>query len=116
MAGSSREDQMTIRPLTAFAGGATVLVVEVGDCTTRSRLAHRGILPGALLSIIRVGDPMIVGIDESRFAISGHDAACILTTLLADAATPSAPSTPSAPPAPAAPSAPAAPFQPAAAV
>ncbi|MGE0431474.1 MAG: ferrous iron transport protein A [Planctomycetota bacterium] len=79
---------MTMRSLATIGTGVTVLVVEVGECTTRARLAHRGILPGALITLVRDGDPLIVGIDDARFALSRHDATCILTMPLADAAPP----------------------------
>ncbi len=54
-------------------------VVHVAGTDTKlvARLAARGLVPGVELRILRGGDPMLIGIDESRWALTRHDAEAV---------------------------------------
>ena len=42
-----------------------------------ARLAARGIVPGTSIGVIRSGDPVLIGVDDDRWAIEQNEAAAI---------------------------------------
>ena len=44
------------------------------DRVTREKLSTRGLVPGATLTVLKRGDPMLLRIDDARWAISRSDA------------------------------------------
>ena len=56
---------------------ATIVAIDADDPQTTARLAARGIVPGTLLGVLRAGDPVLIGIDNERWAINGAEAARI---------------------------------------
>lgn len=75
-----RESASVPAPLADFGHGVQALVVDIDAATPQliARLAARGLMPGAALEILRGGDPMLVMIDDSRWALTREDAAHIL--------------------------------------
>lgn len=67
-------------PLSEFGHGviADVVDIEAASGALLARLAARGLVPGASLEILRGGDPMLVRIDDSRWALTREDAVHIL--------------------------------------
>lgn len=56
---------------------AHVVHVAGADVKLVARLAARGLVPGVELRCLRGGDPMLIGIDESRWALTRHDAEAV---------------------------------------
>ena len=56
---------------------ATIVSIDADDPHTTARLAARGIVPGTSLGVLRAGDPVLIGIDNERWAINGTEAARI---------------------------------------
>ncbi|MGD9601358.1 MAG: ferrous iron transport protein A [Gammaproteobacteria bacterium] len=57
--------------------GQRGVVVAVHDGRLAGRLAARGLVPGAEFDVLRGGDPMLVRVDESRWALAGSEAALV---------------------------------------
>lgn len=70
----------TPAPLADFGHGVLAEVVDIEAATPAllARLAARGLVPGASLEILRGGDPMLVMIDDSRWALTREDAVHIV--------------------------------------
>lgn len=75
-----REAASPPAPLAEFGHGvlADVVDIEAASSTLLSRLAARGLVPGASLEVLRGGDPMLVMVDDSRWALTREDALHIL--------------------------------------
>lgn len=75
-----REAASSPAPLAEFGHGvlADVVDIEAASSTLLSRLAARGLVPGASLEVLRGGDPMLVMVDDSRWALTREDALHIL--------------------------------------
>jgi Fe2+ transport system protein FeoA len=58
------------RPLTDLAVRTHGTVVEVPEGKLLQRCMEMGLLPGAHITVIQGGDPMLLSIDGSRTAIS----------------------------------------------
>ena len=58
------------RPLTDLAVRAHGTVVEVPEGKLLQRCMEMGLLPGAHITVIQSGDPMLLSINGSRTAIS----------------------------------------------
>ena len=56
---------------------ATIVSIDANDPHTTARLAARGIGPGTILGVLRAGDPLLIGIDNERWAINRNEAASI---------------------------------------
>lgn len=56
---------------------ATIVSIDADDPHTTARLAARGIVPGTILGVLRAGDPVLIGIDNERWAINRNEAASI---------------------------------------
>jgi Fe2+ transport system protein FeoA len=56
---------------------ATVLEIDPGDHRLLARFAARGLVPGAQLSVLRAGDPLLLKIEKTKWAINRRDAARI---------------------------------------
>ena len=56
--------------------GARARVVDLDHRDTKliAKLAARGLVPGAELSIVRSGDPLLIFVDESRWALTTAEA------------------------------------------
>jgi Fe2+ transport system protein FeoA len=57
--------------------GEHAVVVAVADARAAARLAARGLVPGVEVWVLRAGDPMLIGVDESRWALTRDDAGLI---------------------------------------
>ena len=57
----------------------THIELDAGDT---ARLAARGIVPGTRLGILQSGDPVLIGIDNDRWALNRLEAAAIHVDLL----------------------------------
>lgn len=57
--------------------GQLAVVVAVHEVKLAARLAARGLVPGTELEVLRGGDPMLVRLDDSRWAVSGLEAALV---------------------------------------
>jgi Fe2+ transport system protein FeoA len=56
-------------------GGSAIVVDVAGhDEPARVRVTARGFVPGALIQVIQAGDPLVVAVDRSRWAISRSEA------------------------------------------
>lgn len=56
---------------------AIIVAIDAEDPHTSARLAARGIVPGTSVGILRAGDPLLIGIDNERWAINRSEAASI---------------------------------------
>lgn len=73
---------MSIKPsidtpstLDEVAVGATAIVIQVLESSeVREHLAARGIGPGVPVRVLKSGDPLLVAVDQSRWAIGRHHA------------------------------------------
>lgn len=63
--------------LAGLQHGQHALVLAVHEVKLAARLAARGLVPGAELEVLRGGDPVLVRVDESRWAVSGLEAALV---------------------------------------
>ena len=64
--------------------GDRALIVDVGtsDPQRNARLAARGLVPGVEIGILRGGDPLLVSVDEARWAMGQKEANAILVDVL----------------------------------
>jgi len=60
--------------LSALGNGEAGVVVCVHDSALLSRLAARGLVPGASFEVLRGGDPMLLRQDDSRWALAAPEA------------------------------------------
>jgi Fe2+ transport system protein FeoA len=61
--------------LDQVAVGATAIVIQVLESSeVREHLAARGIGPGVPVRVLKSGDPLLVAVDQSRWAIGRHHA------------------------------------------
>lgn len=62
--------------LSEHGHGVVADIVDIDHATPAllARLAARGLVPGARLEILRGGDPMLVMVDDSRWALTREDA------------------------------------------
>jgi Fe2+ transport system protein FeoA len=67
---------MTLRDLDRGAR-ALITQVDVDDPKLRDKLHARGLLPGTEVCVLQPGDPLVVGVDHSRWALNGQEAARI---------------------------------------
>ena len=67
---------MNITKLNQLKRGARARVLELdhSDSKLVARFAARGLVPGAELSIVRSGDPLLIFVDESRWALTRVEA------------------------------------------
>jgi Fe2+ transport system protein FeoA len=77
-----REKIANSTPLAGLGHGVRAQVVDIDSATPQliARLAARGLMPGASLEILRGGDPMLVMIEDSRWALTREDAVHILVS------------------------------------
>ncbi len=61
---------------------ALVIAVESDDAKLGQKLAARGLVPGAGVSVLRAGDPLLLAIDEARWALNRADASVVSVELL----------------------------------
>ena len=76
----------TVRPLTLgrLSAGEVAVILSVPALTSAlfQRFAARGILPGAEVTLLQQGDPIAVGLEETRWAISRAEAEQIEVALI----------------------------------
>ena len=60
---------------------AIIVSIDADDPHTTARLAARGIVPGTSLGVLRAGDPVLIGIDNERWAINRSEASSIQVDL-----------------------------------
>lgn len=67
-------------PLAGLGHGARAEVVDIEGAGPAliARLAARGLVPGARLEVLRGGDPLLVMVEDSRWALTREDATHIL--------------------------------------
>ena len=65
---------------------AVIVAVNARHHGLRERFTSRGLVPGAQLALVSHGDPLVVAIDESRWAITQSDAEHIEITLVQEGA------------------------------
>ncbi|HJP37039.1 MAG TPA: FeoA domain-containing protein [Gammaproteobacteria bacterium] len=73
---------MNVRPnpipttLASLRHGERALVVDIGqgDPKLGAKLAARGVVPGVEVGVLRGGDPLLLTIDETRWAVTRSDA------------------------------------------
>ena len=53
---------------------ARVVDVDYSDSAMVAKFAARGLVPGAELSVVKNGDPLLVFVDETRWALSKVEA------------------------------------------
>ncbi len=65
-----------VSSLSDYGHGVVADIVDIDHATPAllARLAARGLVPGARLEILRGGDPMLVMVDDSRWALTREDA------------------------------------------
>ena len=61
---------------------ALVLEVDTADATLHARLAARGLVPGAEIGVVHAGDPVLVAIDDARWALTADDADVVRVDIL----------------------------------
>lgn len=79
---------MTLRPeqlrvnLTDLRHGdrAVITSIAADDPVLAARFAARGIVPGTAIGVLRAGNPLLIGIDNDRWAINRHEAEHIHVT------------------------------------
>jgi Fe2+ transport system protein FeoA len=66
--------------LGALGDGDRALIIDVVaiDPNTHAKFAARGLVPGVEVAVLRQGDPLLVAIDDARWAITRSDANSIL--------------------------------------
>ena len=67
---------MNITTLNQLKRGSRARVIDLDyrDAKLVAKLAARGLVPGAELSIVRSGDPLLIFVDESRWALTMAEA------------------------------------------
>lgn len=77
-----REKIANPTPLAGLGHGVRAEVVDIDSATPQlvARLAARGLMPGAALEVLRGGDPMLVMVEDSRWALTREDATHILVS------------------------------------
>ena len=70
--------------LGALSDGDRALIIEVASTEpkTHAKFAARGLVPGVEVTILRQGDPILVSVDDARWAITRSDANSILVDLV----------------------------------
>jgi Fe2+ transport system protein FeoA len=65
---------------------ALVLAVEHPIAAVRQKYIARGIVPGARIQVLQGGDPIVVAIEDSRWAVDGDESAHIEVALVEEGA------------------------------
>ena len=68
---SNRTEQPT-RSLASLRHGDRALVVGIGEGNPKlgAKLAARGLVPGVEVDVLRGGDPILLCVDEARWALT----------------------------------------------
>ena len=76
--------EFSCQSLSALSNGDRALIIEVEslDPNTNAKLAARGLVPGVEVSVLRQGDPVLVSIDDARWAMTRSDANSIHVDLI----------------------------------
>ncbi|MDA0823459.1 MAG: FeoA family protein [Proteobacteria bacterium] len=65
-----------------YGDRALIIDVESADPIFNAKLAARGLVPGVEVGVLRSGDPFLVSMDESRWAMTRDDANTIQVNLI----------------------------------
>ena len=70
--------------LSKLKHGDRAIIISIGDddANSMARLAARGIVPGTQIGVLQAGDPLLIGIDNERWALNRFEAATIEVDLL----------------------------------
>lgn len=79
---------MTSLAMLARGDRALVVAIESNDPGLSQKLAARGLVPGAEVGVLRAGDPLLLAIDEARWALNRADAGAVAVELLTEARKP----------------------------
>lgn len=61
--------------LTELRHGERAVITSIADDPAlAARLAARGIVPGTAIGVLRAGNPLLIGIDNDRWAINQYEA------------------------------------------
>ncbi|MSR15002.1 MAG: ferrous iron transport protein A [Gammaproteobacteria bacterium] len=74
---SSQVSEQPMKTLATLDHGDSAVIVAVTESKIAARLGARGMVPGTELQVLRGGDPLLVGLDGARWALSALDAAMI---------------------------------------
>lgn len=72
-AASHTVHRLTLRSL-PVGQSAIVIAIHHHVPAVRQKYLSRGIVPGAHIMLLHGGDPVVVALDESRWAIAGNEA------------------------------------------
>ena len=61
---------------------AVITAIDTADSAAIGKLAARGIVPGTRIGVLRTGDPLLIGIDNDRWAINRSEATSIHVDIL----------------------------------
>lgn len=64
---------------------AVIVAIHARHQSLREKLTSRGLVPGTQLALLSHGNPLMVAVDQSRWAITQHDAEHIEVALLQEA-------------------------------
>lgn len=64
---------------------ALIIDVETNDPKLNAKLAARGLVPGVEVGVLRSGDPLLVAVDEARWAMTRNDANFIRVDIIKQA-------------------------------
>jgi Fe2+ transport system protein FeoA len=67
---------------------ATVLKIEKSDSRLVAKLAARGLVPGAEVGVVRSGDPLLLAIDDARWAFDRREASAVHVDIIPGRARP----------------------------
>jgi Fe2+ transport system protein FeoA len=70
-----------VKSLATMVHGERAVIVAVTESKAAARLGARGMVPGTELQVLRGGDPLLVGVDGTQWALSALDAAMIQVEL-----------------------------------
>jgi Fe2+ transport system protein FeoA len=73
----SQSPDKPAKTLAGLRNGESAIVIAVTEPKAAARLGARGMVPGTELLVLRGGDPLLVGLDDTRWALSALDAAQI---------------------------------------
>lgn len=71
--------EISTTTLASLHKGDRALVVDIGegDPILGAKLAARGLVPGVEVIVLQAGDPLLLAIDETRWAVKRADACLV---------------------------------------
>lgn len=78
-----QEHELDCTSLCCAHAGQYVLVAQlVGDADESAKLRDLGVREGAVVTVVRDGDPLVVGVDDARFGIGRNAAMNVLCEII----------------------------------